>query len=116
MKFAVAAGCSDGTSYLFPGRCDHRQYHACGFSGTGTSGAGSAIFLFAIAGAFRGFFQGHETMVPTATSQVIEQIVNAVISVVGAGVMMEIGTKMAEKSGDPNLALPWGLQVVRLVR
>ena len=42
-------------------------------------------------------------MVPTATSQVIEQIVNAVISVVGAGVMMGIGTKMAEKSGDPNL-------------
>ncbi|MDY3920003.1 MAG: polysaccharide biosynthesis protein [Candidatus Limivivens sp.] len=67
-----------------------------------------AIFLFAIAGAFRGFFQGHETMVPTATSQVIEQIVNAVVSVAGAGVMVSIGTKLAESTADSIKAPAYG--------
>ncbi|MDO5422834.1 MAG: polysaccharide biosynthesis protein [Eubacteriales bacterium] len=67
-----------------------------------------AIFLFAIAGAFRGFFQGHETMVPTATSQVIEQIVNAVFSVLGASVMMNIGLGLAESTGDSSLGPSYG--------
>lgn len=39
------------------------------------------VFIVALLGVFRGFFQGKKTMVPTAVSQVIEQIVNAVVSV-----------------------------------
>ena len=39
------------------------------------------IFIVALLGVFRGFFQGKKTMVPTAVSQIIEQIVNAVVSV-----------------------------------
>ena len=58
-----------------------------------------AIFLFAIAGALRGFFQGHETMIPTATSQVIEQIVNAVVSVAGAALLLQVGLRMADSDG-----------------
>lgn len=50
-----------------------------------------AIFIFAIAGVYRGYFQGHENMIPTATSQVIEQIVNAVVSVVAANILFDIG-------------------------
>lgn len=42
------------------------------------------IFCVAILGVLRGFFQGHNTMVPTAVSQVLEQIINAVISCVAA--------------------------------
>ena len=42
-----------------------------------------AIFLFAITGVFRGFFQGRNTMVPTAASQVIEQVINAIVSLAG---------------------------------
>ncbi|MBR5590450.1 MAG: ATP-binding cassette domain-containing protein, partial [Anaerotignum sp.] len=37
-----------------------------------------------IMGVLRGFFQGLGTMVPSAISQVIEQIVNAVVSVMAA--------------------------------
>lgn len=47
-----------------------------------------AIFIFAVTGVLRGFFQGHETMIPTATSQVVEQIVHAVVSIVLAVIMM----------------------------
>ncbi len=38
-------------------------------------------FVVAILGVFRGYFQGKNNMVPTAISQIVEQFVNAVISV-----------------------------------
>ncbi len=39
------------------------------------------IFVFSIMGVFRGYFQGKNTMIPTAVSQVLEQVVNAIVSV-----------------------------------
>ncbi len=39
-------------------------------------------FIVALLGVFRGYFQGNSNMVPTAISQIIEQMVNAVVSVV----------------------------------
>ena len=47
------------------------------------------IFVFAIMGVLRGFFQGKNTMIPTAVSQVLEQLVNAVLSIVTAYFLME---------------------------
>lgn len=71
-----------------------------------------AIFLFAIAGCLRGVFQGHGSMVPTAVSQVVEQIVNAIVSVVCAGLMLNYGAKLASKNGnelmEPALAAAGG--------
>lgn len=65
-----------------------------------------AIFIFAIAGVFRGYFQGHENMIPTATSQVIEQIINAFVSVIAAGVLFNYGLSAA--GGDKSKALAFG--------
>lgn len=42
------------------------------------------VFLSGMLGVFRGFFQAHNTMKPTAISQVIEQCLNAVFSVLFA--------------------------------
>ncbi|MBQ1317764.1 MAG: polysaccharide biosynthesis protein [Lachnospiraceae bacterium] len=42
------------------------------------------IFLSGVLGVFRGFFQAHNKMAPTAISQILEQILNAVFSVVMA--------------------------------
>lgn len=39
------------------------------------------IFVFSIMGVIRGFFQGQGNMVPTSISQIIEQVVNAVVSI-----------------------------------
>ena len=46
------------------------------------------IFVFAIMGVLRGFYQGKNTMVPTSISQLIEQIVNALVSVYAAYYLM----------------------------
>ncbi len=42
------------------------------------------IFVFSIMGVLRGFYQGKNTMIPTAVSQVLEQIINAIVSVTAA--------------------------------
>ena len=46
------------------------------------------IFVFSIMGVIRGFFQGKHTVVPTSISQILEQIVNAVVSVVAAKLLI----------------------------
>lgn len=48
------------------------------------------IFVFAIMGVLRGFFQGKKTMIPTSVSQVIEQIVHGVVSVWAAYELMRV--------------------------
>ena len=47
------------------------------------------IFVFSIMGVFRGFYQGKNTMIPTAVSQIIEQIVNAVVSILAAYLLVK---------------------------
>ena len=42
------------------------------------------IFLYGILGVLRGYFQAHKSMVQTSISQILEQIVNAVVSIVAA--------------------------------
>ena len=39
------------------------------------------IFVFSVMGVIRGLFQGQGTMIPTSISQIIEQIINAIVSV-----------------------------------
>lgn len=45
-----------------------------------------AIFISGFLGVFRGYFQAHGSMVPTSASQIIEQILNAIVSI-GAAVL-----------------------------
>lgn len=47
------------------------------------------IFLSAILGVLRGFFQAHNTMLPTSISQIIEQIANAIVSVGAAWLLIK---------------------------
>ena len=46
------------------------------------------IFLSAILGVFRGYFQAHRTMTPTSVSQILEQIMNAIVSVAAAFILL----------------------------
>ena len=46
-------------------------------------------FIVALLGVFRGYFQGHSNMVPTALSQIVEQIINAVVSVLATWLFMK---------------------------
>lgn len=56
------------------------------------------IFIVALLGVFRGFFQGKNTMVPTAVSQVLEQVINAVVSVLAAYIFIQWNIDSLEKS------------------
>ena len=53
------------------------------------------ILVFSLMGVLRGYFQGHNNMIPTALSQVIEQLVNAGVSIAAAMYMVK------KHAGDP---------------
>lgn len=46
-------------------------------------------FIAGMLGVFRGFYEGKNTMIPTAFSQILEQIVNAAVSIYAAYIFME---------------------------
>lgn len=48
------------------------------------------VLVVAVLGVFRGFFQGNGSMVPTAVSQVLEQIINAAVSIAGAYFLLKM--------------------------
>ena len=66
------------------------------------------LLIVAIMGVIRGYFQGLGTMVPTAFSQLIEQIINAVISVVAGIYLYEYGRNVAALLRDEDFAPAWG--------
>ena len=54
------------------------------------------IFLSGILGVYRGYFQAHSNMLPTSLSQIIEQILNAAVSIGAAWLFIHFfsdGTK-----------------------
>lgn len=56
------------------------------------------IFFSGLLGVFRGYFQARKNMVPTSVSQILEQIANAVVSLLAAYVFMEFLAKADETS------------------
>ncbi|MCM1282221.1 MAG: polysaccharide biosynthesis protein [Roseburia sp.] len=58
------------------------------------------LFVVAVLGVFRGFFQGLGTMMPSAVSQIIEQIANAIVSVWAAYVLFGMGKRVGAVLGD----------------
>lgn len=57
------------------------------------------ILVVAIVGVLRGFFQGKNTMLPTAFSQLVEQIVNAFISVIASYYFMKMHSASKDIAG-----------------
>ncbi len=66
------------------------------------------IWIMAYLGVLRGYFQGHSTMIPTAVSQVFEQVVNAAISIVAASVLFDMGVKSNLVFHDTELSYAFG--------
>lgn len=66
------------------------------------------LFLVAVMAVIRGYFQGLGSMMPTAISQIIEQIVRAVVSIAGASIFIDIGTRTGEKTGEALLGPAYG--------
>lgn len=67
------------------------------------------LLVVAVLGVLRGFFQGLGSMMPSAISQVLEQIANAIVSVWAAYVLFQYGTKVGAVLGNPeNYAAAYG--------
>ena len=58
------------------------------------------VWIMAYLGVFRGYYQGRGTMVPTALSQVFEQIVNAIVSVAAGSWLFNQAIKVEILRGE----------------
>ena len=66
------------------------------------------ILVVAVMGCMRGYFQGLGTMVPTAVSQIVEQIINAAVSIGAAYVLFHYGLKIDAVLGTKTAAYAYG--------
>lgn len=63
------------------------------------------IFIFGPLGVLRGYFQAHRTMIPTSVSQLVEQFLNAFVSVGGAALLVSFAAK---RTDDPSVKAMYG--------
>ncbi len=56
-----------------------------------------ALIILSVLGVLRGYFQGLGTMVPTSVSNIVEQIINAIVSIVAAKVLYNSALDMADQ-------------------
>ncbi len=66
------------------------------------------VLSVALMGCLRGYFQGLGSMMPTAVSQIIEQIVNAVASIGAAWLLFGYGTKVDKLLSTKTAAYAYG--------
>ncbi len=68
------------------------------------------VWIMAYLGVFRGYYQGRGTMVPTAFSQVLEQIMNAIVSVAAGSILFHEALKVEalKGKGASGYANAWG--------
>lgn len=59
-----------------------------------------AVFIMGMLGVMRGFFQGHGTMVPTAVSQILEQILHVAISLLAGYYLFQRGLAQDEPGSN----------------
>ncbi len=107
LVFAIMVGGTAALILFFGGGFIAKHIMAMRLSAYALRVLAPCVLVVALLGVFRGFFQGNGSMMPTALSQVLEQIVNAVVSVGGAYVLIKAG-KAASKDGGDSLALAYG--------
>ncbi len=66
------------------------------------------VWVMAYLGVLRGYFQGHSTMTPTAVSQILEQIINAAISLIAAGYLFQVGLRSNLVYGSDQYSYAFG--------
>ena len=66
------------------------------------------LLVVALMGVMRGYFQGTGTMLPTANSQLVEQIVNAIVSVAAAVFLFNYGTRVSALLREDTYAAAYG--------
>lgn len=99
MSFAIVTGGFASAVILFGADFIATNIMTMEFSSYALRVLAPCILIVAVLGVLRGFFQGNGSMVPTAFSQVLEQIINAAVSIGGAYFLLKMGMEVAEKRG-----------------
>ncbi len=107
LVFAIMVGGTAALILFFGGGFIAERIMAMKLSAYALRVLAPCVLVVALLGVFRGFFQGNGSMMPTALSQVLEQIVNAVVSVGGAYVLIKVGKGLSKKGSD-SLPLAYG--------
>ncbi len=101
--FAVAVGAATSAFVFFGARFLSSTVFQTPLSIYAMRVLAPTLFITALLGVFRGFFQGMENMNPSAVSQILEQIVNAIVSVLAAYFLssygMRVGKVLADEEG-----------------
>ncbi len=74
-----------------------------------------AILFISILSAFRGYFQGHSNMIPTAYSEVLEAVSKLVIGLFGAYFLMSISSEVAAAGAISGVTLGGLLALLLLI-
>lgn len=93
MFYATIAGMAGFCALWFGADYFASQIIKMPYSSYALKALAPTIWIMAYLGVLRGYFQGHSTMIPTAVSQVFEQVVNAVVSIVAASMLFDVGVK-----------------------
>ena len=100
MTFAIIVSGLVGAVIFFGSGFIAEQIMSVKFSAYALRVLAPCILVVAILGVMRGFFQGNGSMIPTAFSQVLEQIVNAGVSIAGAYMLFQVGMDVAKIRGN----------------
>lgn len=74
-----------------------------------------AILFIAVLSAFRGYFQGHSNMIPTAYSEVLEAVSKLVIGLLGAYFLMSFSSEVAAAGAISGVTIGGLLALLLLV-
>lgn len=58
------------------------------------------LMIVSVMGVLRGYFQGRGSMVPTAVSQILEQVIHAIVSIIGAYIFLQYGKTVGAEQGN----------------
>jgi len=100
MAFAVTAGGGIAIVVFFGARGIATHMMSMSLSTHALKVLAPGLLFVAVMGVLRGYFQGLGTMLPTAVTQILEQIVNAIVSLIGAKVLLDFGKTAAREQGD----------------
>ncbi|MDR1766082.1 MAG: polysaccharide biosynthesis protein [Lachnospiraceae bacterium] len=105
--YATVAGAA-GFCVLWFGAQDLAQLLEKPFAQYALRSLAPTLWVMAYLGVLRGYFQGYGIMAPTAVSQILEQIVNAAVSIWAAFSLYDAGIRANLVHGETQYAFAYG--------
>ena len=108
IAFAIGIGTTFGLIVLIGAQFFTRVFFHSELAAIALRFMAPTILIMALLGVFRGFFQGLQNTLPTAVSQIVEGLINAIMSVVFAYFLFDFGHGMDVAGGTTDLGYAWG--------